>query len=62
VVWTVADPPAVTMEEVAMPLSTILLIAAVILFLLAAAPIASPLNLQALGLACLAGAQLVGAL
>jgi hypothetical protein len=50
------------MEEVAMPLSTILLIAAVILFLLAAAPIASPVNLQALGLACLAGAQLVGAL
>jgi hypothetical protein len=44
-----------------MGISTVLLIVAVILFLLAAAPIASPLNLQALGLACLAGAQLVGA-
>jgi hypothetical protein len=45
-----------------MGIGTILLIVAVILFLLAAAPISSPINLQALGLACLAGAQLVGAL
>ncbi len=43
-----------------MPLSQILLIAALVLFLLAAARIFARFNLTALGLACVVGAALAG--
>lgn len=39
---------------------TVLLVAALICFVIAALPLASPINWQALGLAFLAGALLVG--
>ena len=43
-----------------MPIATIFLIAALILFILGALPIASPVNLTAAGLACFTVAALAG--